>query len=48
MLLVEKLKKIKDHEGVFWAVLTDLLKAFDCIPQNLVWGKSRFMILMKN
>ena len=37
--MIEKLRKIKDLRGVFAAVLTDLLKAFDCIPHYLFIAK---------
>ena len=37
--MIEKLRKIRDGKGVFAAVLTDLLKAFDCIPHQLLIGK---------
>ena len=30
-----KLRKNRDSKGVFAAVLTDLTKAFDCIPHGL-------------
>ena len=35
LLAIEKLKKIRDKKGIFAAVLTDLSKTFDCIPDNL-------------
>ena len=37
LLMIEKLTKIRDEKGVFAAVLTDLSKAFDCIPHNYLW-----------
>ena len=36
LVMVEKLKKIRDNKGVFAAVLTDLSKGFDCIPHGLL------------
>ena len=35
LVMIEKLRKIRDEKGVFAAVLTDLSKAFDCIPHQL-------------
>ena len=39
MVMVEKLRKIRDEKGVFAAVLTDLSKTFDCIPHQLLIAK---------
>ena len=33
---IEKWKKVVDNEGVFVALLTDMSKAFDCIPHDLI------------
>ena len=41
LVMIEKFRKIRDQKGVFAAVLTDLSKAFDCIPHNLLIAKLR-------
>ena len=39
LAMIEKWKKIVDNEGIFGALLTDLSKAFDCIPHHLIIAK---------
>ena len=39
LVMIEKLRKIRDEKGVFAAVLTDLSKSFDCIPHQLLIAK---------
>ena len=39
LVIVEKMKKIRDNKGVFAAVLADLSKAFNCIPHSLLIAK---------
>ena len=39
LAVIEKLKKIVDYGGVFGALLTDLSKAFVCIPYDLTTAK---------
>ena len=37
--LIEKWKKSVDNGGAFGALLTDLSKAFDCLPHELLIAK---------
>ena len=39
LVMVKKMKKIRDSKGVFAAVLTDFYKAFDCIPHGFLISK---------
>ena len=39
MVLIDKIRKIRDLRGAFAAVLTNLSKAFGCIPRYLLIAK---------
>ena len=39
LVMIEKLRKIRDEKGVFAAVLTDVSKAFACLPHQLLIAK---------
>ena len=37
--MIEKIKKSIDQGGEYAALLTDLSKAFDCLPHSLITAK---------
>ena len=39
LVMIEKWKKVVDNESAFGTLLTDLSKAFDCIPHDLIIAK---------
>ena len=41
LVMIEKLRKLRDEKGVFAAVLTNLSKAFDCISHQLLINRKQ-------
>ena len=44
LALIEKWKQGIDHRKAFGALLTDLSKAFDCLPQSLLISKPQGLL----
>ena len=47
LVMIGKLRKIRDEKGVFAAVLTGMSKAFDCIPHQLLINSFLFRVPQK-
>ena len=45
--MIEKWKESLDQGGAYGALLTDLSKAFDCLPNELIIAKLYVMSLLK-
>ena len=45
--MIEKIRKIRDSNGVFATVLKNLSKDFDCTSHELLLAKLHAMILIK-
>ena len=47
LVMVDKIRKIRDNKGVFAAVLTDRSKTFDCIAHGLLIARLNTFIFDK-
>ena len=47
LYMVETIRKTRDNQGVFAAVMTDFSKGFDCISHELLIAKLNAYGLMK-